>query len=185
MLHLQLIVLPTQSNSSRSAWVRAPGGPAPASISACRIHPLRAVSARSRYLAVCTMLRPPTRTSLTASALNSGVNCRLFLFVKSTSRRIIALSEVSTKAGELHASVWATSATASVSNVKAGLLIVRLGFQLHRRFGVGEGLLHFCQFCHSISINRLGAIDPERVIQMVGTRIVGVGMQQNRQAQAV
>lgn len=46
------------------------------------------------------MLRPPARTSLTASALNSGINCRLFLFVMSTSRRIIALSEVSTKAAE-------------------------------------------------------------------------------------
>ena len=90
----------SRTNSSRSAWLRAPGGPSPASISARRTHSRRAVSVRSKSLAVCAMLRPPARTSVTASALNSDVNCRLFLFVRSTSRRINAPSEVSTKAGE-------------------------------------------------------------------------------------
>jgi hypothetical protein len=45
---------------------------------------------------------------VTASALNSGVNCRLFLFVKSTSRRINVPSEVSTKAGEAQFAVLQT-----------------------------------------------------------------------------
>ena len=91
----------SRTDSSHSAWLNTPGGPSPASISARRTHSRRAVPVRSRCLAVCAMLRPPARTSLTASALNYGVNCRRFLFTMSNFRCLIAPSEASTKAGEL------------------------------------------------------------------------------------
>ncbi len=63
-------------------------------------HSRRAVSVRSGFLATCARLWRSARTSLTASALNSAVNRRLFLVVKFTSMHIIAPSQVSTKAGE-------------------------------------------------------------------------------------
>jgi len=60
----------------------------------------KAVAFFNMSRSICAMLWPPVRTSLTASALNSAANCRLFLVAMFTSRRIIAPSQVSTKAGE-------------------------------------------------------------------------------------
>jgi hypothetical protein len=82
----------SRTSSSRSVCIKAPGGLSSALISASRTHSRRAVSARSRFFAICAMFWPTARTSLTASALNSTVNCRLFLLVMFTFRRIIVPS---------------------------------------------------------------------------------------------
>ena len=65
-------------------------------------------------------LRKGIVPTVTPSALNSGVNCRLFLFVRSTSRRVIAPSEVSTKAGELQRGCGVAGATVYNRPLKSG-----------------------------------------------------------------
>ena len=62
---------------------------------------IRAIERQVAFEEGAERLRYSIVPTVTPSALNSGVNCRLFLFVRSTSRGIIAPSEVSTKAGEL------------------------------------------------------------------------------------
>ena len=63
---------------------------------------IRAIERQVAFGGAEERLRYGIVPTVTPSALNSGVNCRLFLFVRSTSRRVIAPSEVSTKAGGLH-----------------------------------------------------------------------------------
>src|SRR6185369_4253146 len=83
----------SRASSSRSAVVRAPGGPFPASVSARLTHSRSAVSVKSKSTATCVMVRSPTLQSRTASALNSGVNARRgrrFFFLSMVhSRRIL------------------------------------------------------------------------------------------------
>jgi transposase InsO family protein len=63
-------------SSAFSAVVRAPAGPFPSSTSACLSQTRIKLSARSRSFDTWPTLRPPLRTSLTVSALNSGVKLR-------------------------------------------------------------------------------------------------------------
>src|SRR6266542_2850981 len=89
-----------RASSSRSAVVRASGGPLPASISARFTQSRSAVSVRSRSFATCLMLRSPTLQRRTASALNSGLNDLLCRFAMAHSSHTFVLVGVSTKPGE-------------------------------------------------------------------------------------
>src|SRR5207237_10472498 len=92
-------------SSSRSLVVRAPAGPRPASISACRTHRRSAVSARSSSRAIAPMLFPLSKTNRTVSALNSSENARrLRFFPMGHSYRTSVRFGVSTKPGQAHAS---------------------------------------------------------------------------------
>src|SRR4029077_7964753 len=64
------------ASSARSSVVSAPSRPRPASTSACSTQRRSAVSVRSSSRATIATLFPLCRTTLTASALNSGVNDR-------------------------------------------------------------------------------------------------------------
>src|SRR6266436_5370823 len=89
-------------SSSRSAVVSAPGVPRPASISACRTQLRSAVSVRSSSRATVGTDLPLSRTSRTASALNSLVNARRFRLAMTHSYRTFVRSGVSTKPGQVH-----------------------------------------------------------------------------------
>src|SRR5712692_1803337 len=88
-------------SSSRSAVVSAPGVPRPASISACRTQLRSAVSVRSSSRATVGTDLPLSRTSRTASALNSFVNARRLRLAMTHSYRTFVRSGVSTKPGQV------------------------------------------------------------------------------------
>src|SRR2546428_10026183 len=92
-------------SSSRSAVVSAPGVPRPASISACRTQLRSAVSVRSSSRATVGTDLPLSRTSRTASALNSLVNARRFRLAMTHSYRTFVRSGVSTKPGQVHSAL--------------------------------------------------------------------------------
>src|SRR5436309_518296 len=93
----------SRARSSRSSVVSAPGVPRPASISACRTQLRSAVSVRSSSRATVGTDLPLSRTSRTASALNSFVNARRFRLAMTHSYRTFVRSEVSTKPGQVQA----------------------------------------------------------------------------------
>src|SRR5438445_4194244 len=91
----------SRPSSSRSSVVSAPGVPRPASISACRTQLRSAVSVRSSSRATVGTDLPLSRTSRTASALNSFVNARRFRLAMTHSYRTFVRSGVSTKPGQV------------------------------------------------------------------------------------
>src|SRR6266566_2893475 len=120
-------------SSSRSAVVSAPGVPRPASISACRTQLRSAVSVRSSSRATVGTDLPLSRTSRTASALNSLVNARRFRFAMTHSYRTFVRSGVSTKPGQVQ---YGVPADLSLKRfVGATLIQIALGeFQIQFRF---------------------------------------------------
>ena len=78
----------SRPSSSRSGEVAFPPGLSPASTRACRTHPARRLGAKSWFLATSLQLRPPSMTSLTASARNSRENCLFVLAMMDPSIRL-------------------------------------------------------------------------------------------------
>src|SRR3989441_7372626 len=106
----------SRPSSSRSSVVSAPGVPRPASISACRTQLRSAVSVRSRSRATVRTDLPLSRTSRTASALNSFVNARRFRLAMTHSYRTFVRSEVSTKSGQVQYPLDSQSGLGSTRN---------------------------------------------------------------------
>src|SRR5690349_17047306 len=93
--------LRSRTSSSLSAPVNAPAaGFFSSPPSASRTQLRSADSVKSRSLATWGRLLLPSRTSLTASALNSGVKLRLFLLSMDTTSRVADLRGMSTKLGQ-------------------------------------------------------------------------------------
>src|SRR6266700_6262069 len=93
-------------SSSRSSVVRAPAGPWPASIPACRTQARTALSVRPSSWATTPMDFPLSRINRTVSALNSSVNARRLRLAMEHSYRTFVRSAVSTKPGQLHTYSW-------------------------------------------------------------------------------
>ena len=74
-------------SSSRSGEVALPPGLSPASTRVYHTHPARRLGARSWFLATSLQLRPPSMTSLTASARNYRANCLFALAMMDPSIR--------------------------------------------------------------------------------------------------
>src|SRR2546425_726454 len=104
-------------SSSRSAVVSAPGVPRPASISACRTQLRSAISVRSSSRATVGTDLLLSRTSRTASALNSFVNARRLRLAVTHSYRTFVRSGVSTKPGQVQSLAKGPCAAAAESAV--------------------------------------------------------------------
>src|SRR5712691_13411157 len=89
------------TSSARSAVVRSPLPPPPASIPDCATQLRTADAVRPRSRETSPIVLPPSRTRRTTSALYSAVNFRRVRFFKWTPRGIFASLQVSTKPGQV------------------------------------------------------------------------------------
>lgn len=79
---------------------------------------------------------------------------------------------------------WVYGCLARIFTVKTGghpdqSLRHRLfsGLKFHRRPDIGENLFHRRLFGHAIGVDGLRTVDPQRVVKMIGARIVRIRVQ--------